>query len=79
MRELYWTSLIFAVIGGINWGLVGLFNFDLVAALFGEMTFISRSIYVLIGLGSISLLLLAIPKESTTSGNMPSPSGTGAR
>lgn len=72
MRELYWTSLILAVIGGINWGLVGLFNFDLVAALFGEMTFISRSVYALIGVGAISLLLLAIPKESTTSGSMPS-------
>ena len=44
-----WTLL---AIGGFNWGLVGLFGVDLVAAIFGEMTFISRILYLLVGLAA---------------------------
>ena len=47
------TCLLLMVIGGINWGLVGLFDFDLVAFLFGPMTILSRVVYILIGLASI--------------------------
>ena len=45
-----WTLL---AIGGLNWGLVGVFNFDLVAAIFGEMSVLSRIVYALIGLSAI--------------------------
>ena len=41
------------VIGGLNWGLVGAFDFDLVAFLFGPMSALSRVIYILIGLASV--------------------------
>ena len=41
------------IIGGVNWGLVGLFNFDLVATLFGEMTTGARLVYTLIGLSAL--------------------------
>ncbi|MFZ5434146.1 MAG: DUF378 domain-containing protein [Calditrichota bacterium] len=41
------------VVGGLNWGLVGLFGFDLVAAIFGEMTFLSRVVYSLVGLAAV--------------------------
>jgi uncharacterized membrane protein YuzA (DUF378 family) len=41
------------VIGGLNWGLVGLLNFDLVARLFGDMSAVSRVVYALVGLGAI--------------------------
>ncbi|MBE7706570.1 MAG: DUF378 domain-containing protein [Cyanobacteria bacterium SIG30] len=41
------------LIGALNWGLVGLFGFDLVAFLFGEMTLLSRIIYSLVGLSAI--------------------------
>ena len=41
------------VIGGLNWGLVGLFQFDLVAAIFGELTFLSRIAYVIVGLAAV--------------------------
>ncbi|MFC1677653.1 DUF378 domain-containing protein [Planctomycetota bacterium] len=41
------------VIGGLNWGMVGLFNFDLVAAIFGQMTFLSRIIYILVGFAAV--------------------------
>jgi uncharacterized membrane protein YuzA (DUF378 family) len=41
------------VIGGLNWGLVGLLNFDLVATLFGDMSGLSRIVYALVGLGAV--------------------------
>jgi uncharacterized membrane protein YuzA (DUF378 family) len=51
------VSYILIVIGAINWGLVGILNFDLVAALFGEMTYLTRLVYSLVGLGGISSLI----------------------
>jgi len=45
-----WTLL---AIGGLNWGLVGFFNFDLVATLFGEMSILTRIIYCLVGLAAL--------------------------
>ena len=42
--------LILVIIGAINWGLIGFFKFDLVAFLFGDMTWISRIIYAIVGL-----------------------------
>ena len=47
-------ALILAIIGGLNWGCVGLFRFDLVAYLFGGQTAtVSRVVYTLVGLASI--------------------------
>ena len=57
MRILKIIAFILVVIGAINWGLVGLFKFDLVAVLFGDMTYFSRVIYTLIGLSGIYSLL----------------------
>ena len=45
--------LILVIIGGLNWGLVGVFNFDVVSFLFGPMSVLSRTIYILIGLASV--------------------------
>ena len=50
-------ALILVVIGGLNWGLVGMFNFDLVGFLFGSLSVLSRIIYILIGLASAWMLL----------------------
>lgn len=47
---IVWTLL---AIGGLNWGLVGVFNFDLVAAIFGEMSILSRIVYALVGLSAV--------------------------
>lgn len=58
MRSTYWTALILTVIGGINWGLIGLFNLNLVAALFGDMSGLTRLIYILIGIAAVTLLVL---------------------
>ncbi len=41
------------MIGALNWGLVGLFGFDLVAGLFGPMTMLSRFVYALVGLAAL--------------------------
>lgn len=52
-------SLVLAIIGGINWGLVGLFRFDLVAYLFGGQTAtVSRVVYTLVGLAAIWCITL---------------------
>ena len=51
-----WVMLILVIIGGLNWALVGLFGFDVVAAIFGSMSALSRIIYVVIGLSALYLL-----------------------
>ncbi len=61
MKALTSLALILLVIGGLNWGLVGFFKFDLVAAIFGEMETISRIVYALVGLSAI-LIAIKIPK-----------------
>ncbi len=52
-NALDWVAMVLMIIGGINWGLVGGFNIDLVARLFGEMSTVSRAIYILVGLASL--------------------------
>ncbi len=51
-------ALILIIVGGLNWGLVGAFRFDLVAAIFGEMSIIARIVYVLVGLSAIYGILM---------------------
>ena len=47
------SSFVLVLIGALNWGLVGLFKFNLVARLFGEMSMLTRIIYIIIGLSAI--------------------------
>lgn len=51
------VATILLIIGGLNWGLVGLFNFDLVAAIFGSGSILARIVYVVVGLSAIGVLL----------------------
>lgn len=53
MRALDITALVLVIIGAINWGLIGFFGFDLVAALFGEMSAFSRVVYALVGIAGL--------------------------
>ena len=53
MRYLNMITLILVIVGGLNWGLVGLFDFDLVAALFGPRSALSRLVYILVGLSAL--------------------------
>ena len=52
-KFLKMSSFVLVLIGALNWGLVGLFRFDLVARLFGEMSMLTRIIYILVGLSAI--------------------------
>jgi len=53
MRAINVVTLVLLIVGGLNWLLVGAFNFDLVASLFGEMSPLSRIVYVLVGLSAL--------------------------
>ncbi len=55
MKTLNLFALTITIIGAINWGLIGFFNFNLVAFLFGDMTLLSRIIYALVGLCGLYL------------------------
>ena len=57
MRAINSITLLLLIVGGLNWGLVGLFGFDLVAALFGEMSMLSRIVYVLVGASALYQLI----------------------
>lgn len=53
MKFIDKTALVLIIIGAINWGLIGLFKFDLVATLFGNMTILSRIVYSLVGVAGL--------------------------
>ena len=53
MKPLNLITLILLIVGGLNWGLVGLFNFDLVAVLFGADSMLARIVYGLVGLSAL--------------------------
>ena len=59
-KTLMWIAMILVIIGGLNWGLVGFFNFDIIATLFGTMSTISRIIYDLMGLAAIVMIFKAV-------------------
>ena len=65
METLQKICLVFTIIGAINWGLVGLFEFNLVEALFGQMTVLTRLIYSIVGItGLINVGLLFMHSEN---------------
>ena len=53
LNIVMWIALMLLVVGGLNWGLVGLFKFDLVASLFGEMSVFTRLVYVAVALSAV--------------------------
>lgn len=53
MKVIDKIAVVLIIIGAINWGLIGFFNFNLVAVIFGEMTWISRVIYALVGISGL--------------------------
>lgn len=53
MKILNAIVLTLVIIGAINWGLIGLFNFNLVEMLFGGIPFIERLIYILVGISGL--------------------------
>ena len=66
MRLINTLTLVLLIVGGLNWGLVGLLNFDLVAAIFGEMSPLSRIVYNLVGVAAVwQCIPLGEPKIRT--------------
>ncbi len=59
LNTIDWIALVLAIIGALNWGLVGLFRFNLVEALFGG-TFLAPLIYILVGLAGLWLIYFAV-------------------
>jgi uncharacterized membrane protein YuzA (DUF378 family) len=53
MKALHMLTFLLLVVGGLNWLLVGAFNFDLVATLLGDMSTLSRAVYVLVGVSAV--------------------------
>ncbi len=63
MNTIDWIAMILLIIGGLNWGLVGLFNMDLVATLFGAKTMLSRTVYTLVGISALYELIRLVIGE----------------
>ena len=53
MKALDIIALVLVIIGAVNWGLIGIFGFDLVAAIFGQMSMLSRIVYTLVGISGL--------------------------
>ena len=79
-KALHIVSFSLVIIGGLNWGLVGLFNFNLVEAILGPGTPLTRIVYVLVGIASVYLLAThrqdcktcGAPDHTGAMGSMPS-------
>jgi len=74
LRGFDYVAVVLVVIGGLNWGLVGLFDFDLVQAILGGVPILARLVYILVGLAAAYACLLYTspsPRDATLS-RMPS-------
>lgn len=63
MKVIDTIALILIIIGAINWGLIGIFNFNLVDAIFGAMSVISRIIYILVGISGLWAIKLLFDRN----------------
>lgn len=63
MKVIDTIALILIIIGAINWGLIGIFNFNLVEAIFGAMSMITRIIYSLVGIAGLWGIKLLFNKD----------------
>lgn len=63
MKVIDKIALVLIIIGAINWGLIGIFEFDLVAAIFGHMSVVSRIIYSLVGISGLWGIKLLFDKD----------------
>jgi len=63
VKALSTTALVLVIIGGLNWGLVGLFDYNLVDSLFGAGSALARTVYVLVGLAALYSIVPLVQKE----------------
>ncbi|MBN2198198.1 DUF378 domain-containing protein [Candidatus Wolfebacteria bacterium] len=67
MKILKNIAWVLVIIGGLNWGLIGLFGFDLVATIFGDMSIASKLVYDLVGLSAVYLIIAFFVKPKSKS------------
>lgn len=67
MNIVKWITYSVVLIGALNWGLIGAFNFDLISFLFGDMSALSRVIYTIVGLCAIGYFILSIKDNNECS------------
>ena len=53
MKTIDWVAMILVIVGGLNWGLVGALNYNLVESLLGTWPIVVKTVYVLVGLGAL--------------------------
>lgn len=63
MKIIDKIALVLVIIGAINWGLIGIFNFNLVELIFGNMTVMARIIYILVGISGLWAIKLLFDKD----------------
>jgi hypothetical protein len=59
LSALDWIAMVLLAVGGLNWGLVGIFDWDLVAAIFGDISALSRIIYSVVGISAVYVLAVS--------------------
>jgi len=67
MKGLDWVAAILVIIGGLNWGLIGFFGWDLVGAIFGDASVITKIIYDLVGLAALWMIYMVFARNSKSS------------
>jgi uncharacterized membrane protein YuzA (DUF378 family) len=60
MNMVDWLALVLVIVGGINWGLVGFFSFDLVATIFSFAPIVARVVYCVVGVAAVYTLYTAM-------------------
>ena len=73
MNVIDWIALILVFIGGLNWGLVGVANFDVVAEIFGVDSTVANIVYIVVGLSALYTLIMAFAKTSSKEGQVAAP------
>lgn len=63
MKMINILALVLVIVGGLNWGLVGLLKFNLVTTLFGEASVLSSIVFALVGLSAVYVAAVVLPKE----------------
>lgn len=64
LNALDWLAIVLTIIGAINWGLIGFFDFDLVRAIFGTRTLASFAIYSIIGIAGLYMIFTIAKQEN---------------
>lgn len=59
LSTIDWIALILVIVGGVNWGLIGFFHWNLISAIFGDMSTITRLIYGLVGIAALYIITIA--------------------